>query len=753
MADEDESQGSDLTWHTKLFYGQGQFGAFAVMEAMSIMLLYFYSPSPSSPLPIVLGAGLVGIALGVGSVVDAVVNPIVGYYGDQLKTRWGRRRPFLLFAAIPFGISFMLLWTPPVDYPDDIGFGGVSASGPVVFANETLTVHAVVANYGSYTEEFTVEATTVRLGTDVSGLFDMNTEPGTGYVGTTEYRSELLAAGTVTNTSRHPTELGFGKKSLMTISVDTGRSAEGSAVGGHYATVLELTRSDEPLSDAEEGNNVAVCYYTVQDDAMMENVSHPQFVSVAEPVQELVASNDPTILNQLSCELAFPNGSTQNGSETYRVSCSVRHGTDRGAQAAVAPFLSSGKIIFESNQTVSAADIQQSPGTRLNWTVPLDHAEVRLRTLTVEYVIWSEGDENGSDASDAELIQLHQSFITVDDNVRVENQDPLPTFIYLIVIMILFSAMYSCILNPYLSLLPELAEPGTNERVELNTWKNLFTLLGMAFGLVGSFFLGYSLGFPLMGVILGAVSITTVLLTFAGVRERTDYVPDDTGPTLRYALTETFKNKQFLIHIAYYMVMMFGFRILIAGIPYILTELLQMEGDYMPLGVTIISALAFLPLVFKMTERLGRKRSLMIILLAWTVILPFVAILGYSPIPAYIVGMAIFVAIGFPLAGQFLLPDTILSDIVDLDEVRTGYRREGMYFGVQGFIIKLGSAGGIAFVGWELQLLGSGAHDLGLILLGPIGAGCTLVSLLILSRLRVREDMKREEIDKIKRKR
>ena len=48
-----------------------------------------------------------------GIVWDAVNDPIVGVLSDRIRTRQGRRRPFLLLFSIPFGLSFITLWSAP----------------------------------------------------------------------------------------------------------------------------------------------------------------------------------------------------------------------------------------------------------------------------------------------------------------------------------------------------------------------------------------------------------------------------------------------------------------------------------------------------------------------------------------------------------------------------------------------------------------------------------------------------------------
>jgi len=60
-----------------------------------------------------LAPALAGIAIMAAKIWDAVTDPIVGFFSDNTRTRFGRRRPYLLFGALPFGLSVWLFFTKP----------------------------------------------------------------------------------------------------------------------------------------------------------------------------------------------------------------------------------------------------------------------------------------------------------------------------------------------------------------------------------------------------------------------------------------------------------------------------------------------------------------------------------------------------------------------------------------------------------------------------------------------------------------
>lgn len=92
---------------TKIVYGSGDWG----MASFGTLRQIFYAIFLTDVVG--LDARLASVAALVGVVWDAINDPIVGIISDRIQTRWGRRRPFLLVFAIPFGLSFLLLWWAP----------------------------------------------------------------------------------------------------------------------------------------------------------------------------------------------------------------------------------------------------------------------------------------------------------------------------------------------------------------------------------------------------------------------------------------------------------------------------------------------------------------------------------------------------------------------------------------------------------------------------------------------------------------
>ena len=79
-------------------------------------LMYFYYPGE--------GKGVIYMSLGafvavqfIGRLMDSVSDPLVGYFSDKTKSRWGRRIPYIIFGTPFVAVTIALIWYPLTDHP------------------------------------------------------------------------------------------------------------------------------------------------------------------------------------------------------------------------------------------------------------------------------------------------------------------------------------------------------------------------------------------------------------------------------------------------------------------------------------------------------------------------------------------------------------------------------------------------------------------------------------------------------------
>lgn len=96
-----------ISTKAKLGFGVGEFSSSIFFTLTSFWLMNFLTDEVG------ISAAIAGTALLVGKIWDAVIDPFIGYISDRTRSRWGRRRPYLLFFAIPFGAAFVLMFSNP----------------------------------------------------------------------------------------------------------------------------------------------------------------------------------------------------------------------------------------------------------------------------------------------------------------------------------------------------------------------------------------------------------------------------------------------------------------------------------------------------------------------------------------------------------------------------------------------------------------------------------------------------------------
>src|SRR5271169_1100152 len=96
---------------TKIAYGMGELGLSLQNESLVRFLMFFYTDT------LRVSPTAVGLVILLSKGWDAITDPAMGYLSDATRSRWGRRRPYILLGAVPMGVCYWLLFCPPLLSP------------------------------------------------------------------------------------------------------------------------------------------------------------------------------------------------------------------------------------------------------------------------------------------------------------------------------------------------------------------------------------------------------------------------------------------------------------------------------------------------------------------------------------------------------------------------------------------------------------------------------------------------------------
>ena len=112
MTETTVSKADKVSFGQMVGYAVGNFSWEFLYSGIGIFAMYFLTDVA------LIGAAMAGVILLVARFWDAFADLFVGYLSDHTNSRWGRRRPYLLFGAIPMGILFFLFFQIPQLSPE-----------------------------------------------------------------------------------------------------------------------------------------------------------------------------------------------------------------------------------------------------------------------------------------------------------------------------------------------------------------------------------------------------------------------------------------------------------------------------------------------------------------------------------------------------------------------------------------------------------------------------------------------------------
>ncbi|HNT74887.1 MAG TPA: MFS transporter [Anaerolineae bacterium] len=260
-------------------------------------------------------------------------------------------------------------------------------------------------------------------------------------------------------------------------------------------------------------------------------------------------------------------------------------------------------------------------------------------------------------------------------------------FAWMLGAMLLYDTAYTIIGLTYSALLPEVTESDA-ERNGLQISSSLFGLLGMILGfLIPDMFRPKAgvaptfLPLQVSMIVVGIFSAAMIVITTFRVRERPEFHQGDQPLNLRDALKYTFTSRAFLILVAQNFMSILMNSLILGALFYTADYVLKTSSMLLVacLFVPLIIGVPLTTLIRRKLGVVGAQQALLLVAGA--------ALLSIMVVPNALIPVCLALA-GFGLSGPQTLTNVLFAQVADEDELRSGVRREGAFFGVNALLTK-----------------------------------------------------------------
>ena len=235
-------------------------------------------------------------------------------------------------------------------------------------------------------------------------------------------------------------------------------------------------------------------------------------------------------------------------------------------------------------------------------------------------------------------------------------------------------------------------------------------LQGIVDGIFGTWAHAPRQGYAMMAGVFSIIMIASVWTVFAGIRER---ISDDAGHSQHggspfsygFAIIKQLKtNRPFRLGVSILCLSELAAALVAVNLPYYIQSVLLLETERTSILISLfLGAIAGVPIWSAVGRRFGKSETYRIVVIVYAGLLCFLPFLPVgNPLPIFI-----FAALGGVChAAALMIPWSIIPDVVEYDELHSGKRREGLFYGGSLFSYKLATALGVMLSGGILELIG-----------------------------------------------
>ena len=260
---------------------------------------------------------------------------------------------------------------------------------------------------------------------------------------------------------------------------------------------------------------------------------------------------------------------------------------------------------------------------------------------------------------------------------------------------LVFDAAVTAVYMPFVALTPDLTQD-YDERTSLTSYRMAFSIFASLIAfvvpamIIGTFNPESARRFLIMGIVFGAATIFPILVTFAGTRERTDYVRQK-QPRLLPSLKAAFRNRPFVFSMVMFLLTWMSIDLIQATILYFIKHGVGREAQSDIIMASIfVTALVTLPIWLAVSNRGDKRKAFVIGISFWAVVQ--IILITLTPATSLFLVLGFCVLAGIGVAAAHVIPWAIIPDAIEWDEWHTGSRHEGMFYSIVTLAQKLASS-------------------------------------------------------------
>ncbi len=315
--------------------------------------------------------------------------------------------------------------------------------------------------------------------------------------------------------------------------------------------------------------------------------------------------------------------------------------------------------------------------------------------------------------------------------------------LFLFAMMMLFYLFMTVYCTPFNALIPEL---GTKQetRMSISTTISFTYIAGMAVAYTAPTLWGvFQSAFGLSRVaairtvftFLSVIGTACLFIPVFTIREKEYVTSQPSQSTALKSLKATFSNGDFRLFVASDIIYFLGITTFQTAMLYYVTSLLKLAEGMSTLFFVVMTALSvlFYPMVMKLTPKYGKKKLILAAFCIFIVAFSYTACLGLlSFIPPTVQGLLLCVLAAPAMAIFGILPQAVVADIAQCDEMETSENRSGMFYAARTFAMKMGQAVAMIVVA-SLAIVGK-ESGVGYRLTAVVAAAACVIGGLIFSR-------------------